>query len=77
MDTSRGFEGVLSELEARVRRLESGDVPLDEALRLFEEGVELARTCHEHLATAERRVAALSRGQAGITETPLEEPDPE
>jgi exodeoxyribonuclease VII small subunit len=75
VESAKGFEQVLAELEARVRRLESSDVPLDEALRLFEEGVELARTCHEHLATAERRVAALSRGQSGVTETPVREPE--
>lgn len=75
MESQKGFEEVLQELEARVRRLESADVALDEALRLFEEGVELARTCHEHLATAERRVAALSRGPSGVAESPLEEPE--
>ncbi len=69
-----GFEESLSELERRVRRLESGDVPLDEALRLFEEGVSLARTCHEQLEAAEKRVAALVRGPAGIGEQPLPEP---
>lgn len=65
------FETALSELERRVRRLESGDVTLDEALALFEEGVELARTCHERLEEAEQRVSRLSRGPAGIEEDPL------
>ena len=73
-DETPGFEASLQELEKRVRRLESGDVPLEEALRLFEEGVSLARTCHEHLETAEQRVAALTRGASGIEERPLPEP---
>ena len=67
----RGFEGSLASLEERVRALESGDVPLERALALFEEGVELARTCHEQLEAAEQRVAALSRGPAGPQEGPL------
>ncbi|MCO4745317.1 MAG: exodeoxyribonuclease VII small subunit [Proteobacteria bacterium] len=69
-----GFEGSLAALEERVRKLESGDVPLEDALKLFEEGVELARSCHEQLEAAEERVAALSRGTSGIEETPLPEP---
>lgn len=69
------FEGALAQLEARVRTLESGEVELDEALKLFEEGVALARTCHEQLEAAEQRVAALSRGPEGVQETPLSEPD--
>ena len=69
------FESALAQLESRVRTLEGGEVALDEALRLFEEGVSLARTCHEQLEAAEERVAALSRGPAGLRETPLDEPD--
>lgn len=69
-----GFEAALEQLEERVRRLESGDVPLDEALKLFEEGVALARTCHGHLDAAEQRVASLVMGQAGVEEQPLPEP---
>lgn len=70
-----GFETTLRELEDRVRRLEAGDVPLEDALKLFEEGVSLARACHEQLEAAEQRVAALVRGGAGIEERPLPEPE--
>ena len=66
-----GFEKSLEELEKRVRRLEQGDVPLEEALTLFEQGVALADRCQQHLEEAERRVAALSRSQRGIEESPL------
>ncbi len=69
-----GFEEALSALEAHVRRLESGEVTLEQALVLFEEGVGLARQCHEKLDAAEQRVTALSRGPAGIEETPVAEP---
>ena len=67
------FEDALAELEKRVRALEAGEVPLEQALALYEEGVALARACHEQLEVAEQRVAALSRGQRGIDETPLPE----
>lgn len=69
------FEESLAALEERVRKLESGEVPLDEALKLFEEGSALARSCHEHLDAAEQRVAALTRGTSGIEERPLAEPE--
>ena len=65
------FEHALEELERRVRKLEEGQIPLDEALTLYEEGVELARTCHEQLEAAEERVAALTRGRSGIEERPV------
>jgi exodeoxyribonuclease VII small subunit len=68
------FEAALGELEKRVRRLESGEVPLEEALRLFEEGVELARACHDHLEAAEKRVASLVRRGGSVVDQPLPEP---
>ncbi len=67
------FEQSLTELEERVRTLESGEIALDEALKLFEEGVALARACHEQLEAAEERVAALSRGARGIEDKPIAE----
>lgn len=74
-EQAQGFEGALAALEERVRRLEGGEVPLDEALTLFEEGVALARQCHEHLDAAEQRIAVLSRGTAGVEARPLAEPE--
>ena len=69
-----GFEAALQALESHVRRLEAGDVSLDEALALYEQGTELARQCHAHLDRAEARVAALARGADGIVEQPLADP---
>lgn len=69
-----GFEQSLAALEDRVRRLESGEVSLDESLDLYEQGVALARRCHEHLDRAEERVAALAQGADGPTEQPLTDP---
>ena len=73
-DENAPFEDKLATLEATVRRLESGDVPLEEALALFEQGVGLARGCHALLDAAEDRVAALARGPHGIVDRPLPEP---
>jgi exodeoxyribonuclease VII small subunit len=73
VDPASSFEDVLTELERRVKRLEAGEVPLEEALVLYEEGVELARACHERLELAEQRVAQLARGPRGIEERPVED----
>jgi len=59
------FEEALSQLEALVARLEAGDLPLEEALRAFEEGVRLTRLCTARLEDAERRVHLLTRTPEG------------
>jgi exodeoxyribonuclease VII small subunit len=53
------FEQALAELEALVERLERGDLPLDEALKTFERGVELTRHCQGSLKAAQQRVEIL------------------
>ena len=53
------FEQALAELEALVGRLERGDLPLDEALKTFERGVELTRHCQGSLKAAQQRVEIL------------------
>lgn len=53
------FEQALAELEALVARLERGDLPLDEALKTFERGVELTRHCQDSLKAAQQRVEIL------------------
>jgi exodeoxyribonuclease VII small subunit len=53
------FEQALAELEALVARLERGDMPLDDALRTFERGVELTRQCQGSLKAAHQRVEIL------------------
>ncbi|HEY7675843.1 MAG TPA: exodeoxyribonuclease VII small subunit [Candidatus Methylomirabilis sp.] len=59
------FEEALGQLEALVARLEAGDLPLEEALRAFEEGVRLTRLCAARLEDAERRVHLLTRTAEG------------
>jgi exodeoxyribonuclease VII small subunit len=54
------FEETQQELEAIVQRLESGEVPLDEALKLWERGEELYRFCKERLDSAEGKIEDLA-----------------
>ncbi len=62
------FESALGELENLVERLERGDLPLEEALKTFERGVELTRHCQSSLRSAQQKVEILLKrsGQAGI-----------
>jgi exodeoxyribonuclease VII small subunit len=53
------FEDSVQRLSEIVHRLEQGDLPLEESLRLFEEGVRLARSSQARLDTAEKRVEQL------------------
>jgi exodeoxyribonuclease VII small subunit len=59
------FEEAQKELESIVQRLETGEAPLDEALKLWERGEELYRFCKERLDAAEGRIEELAgRAQA-------------
>lgn len=69
--SDRSFEQALKELETRVVHLEKGELPLEDALRLFEEGVGLVRECHEKLDAAEARIVALTATAEGVSETPV------
>ena len=53
------FEQALKELEAIVERMEEGDTTLEEALKQFERGIELTRTCQQALKAAEQKVEIL------------------
>ena len=59
------FEEALTGLEKIVAQLEGGDLPLDDALKLFEEGVRLSRFCSTKLEEAERRIEILMKGADG------------
>jgi exodeoxyribonuclease VII small subunit len=63
------FEEALQKLEAIVAQMEEGDLPLEETLKAFEEGVRLARFCASKLDEAERKVEKLMRDQAGKLQT--------
>ena len=63
------FEEALKKLEAIVAQMEEGDLPLEESLKAFEEGVKLAKLCTKKLDEAERKVEKLIRDQAGKLQT--------
>ena len=74
------FEEALKQLEAIVSRLEIGDLPLEEALSIFEEGVRLTKLCSLRLSEAERRVNILVRNAesapGGLEERPFPDLSP-
>ncbi len=62
-----GFETTLAELEALVARMEAGNLPLEEAMRSFERGVQLTRECQAALQAAQQRVQILTQRAASTT----------
>ncbi|MCZ2073684.1 MAG: exodeoxyribonuclease VII small subunit [Bryobacterales bacterium] len=60
-EAALSFEAGLEQLEAVVKELEGGDLPLDRALELFEQGMRLSQTCRKQLEEAETRVEILTR----------------
>jgi exodeoxyribonuclease VII small subunit len=60
-----GFDDIIARLETLVTRLEDGELPLEEALSTFEQGIGLAREGERILGQAERRVELLLRGKDG------------
>ena len=65
---SPAFEEILTRLSTVVERLESGEMPLEESLALFEEGVQLSRIGAARLDDAERRIERLLH-EDGSTQT--------
>lgn len=62
-----GFERTLAELEELVARMEAGNLPLEEAMRSFERGVQLTRECQAALQAAQQRVQILTQRASGAT----------
>lgn len=71
------FEESLRKLESIVDQLEKGDLPLEESLKLFEQGIELSAFCKQELDTAEGKVQVLIKQRDGSLKTepfPSEKP---
>jgi exodeoxyribonuclease VII small subunit len=66
--TEPKFEEAMARLEELVKELESGDLPLDKSLEVFEEGIKLSRWCIKKLEEAERKVEILLKTEAGELE---------
>ena len=70
---NKSFESNMQRLEQIVRAMERGDVPLEESLKLFQEGTELVRSCNELLDNAQLQVKMIMTGSDG---RPMEEDFP-
>lgn len=65
------FEEALDKLEQKVQQLSDGKLKLDEALKAFQEGMELFKFCSERLQEAEQRVTKLVSDIEGLREEPF------
>ncbi|ABF42428.1 Exodeoxyribonuclease VII small subunit [Candidatus Koribacter versatilis Ellin345] len=66
------FEECLQRLEEVVNQLERGEVPLEQALKLFEEGVQLSNSCRKELEEAEGKVEILLKQNGKLQAEPFE-----
>lgn len=72
VDKELQFEDALQRLEAVVKKLEAGNVALDEALAFYEEGIDLIRFCNERLDAAQLRVDILRNTSEGFVTEPFD-----
>ena len=70
MEQSKSIETAMKRLEEIVRTMERGELPLEESLKLFEEGTALVRSCTKQLDEAEMKIVKLMKGSDG---TPIEQ----
>ena len=74
--TKFNLEKSLADLESLVEELESGDLPLDKAMKKFEEGIKLTRGCQAALKDAEQKVEILLKSAGGeVTLQSFDTPD--
>ena len=78
MMAEKKFENALKELEQIVEQLEDSELPLDDALKLFERGIKLSQFCSAKLDDAEQKVELLVKGANGaLHPVPFEDTDGE
>lgn len=76
VEATVSFEEALSKLEQIVERLENGDVPLEQAIELFQEGMKLSQFCSQKLEQVERKIDMLIEEDGQFTKkafTPMNE----
>lgn len=71
------FEAGLQELENIVKEMETGELPLERAITLFEQGMKLSDACRKQLEEAETRVEILTRRAGEMQPQPFKSPDKE
>jgi len=75
---SNEFEKAFQQLETIVKRLESEEMPLDESLQLFEEGIRLSRFCNQKLEEVEKKIELIlsdAKGEPRVEPFESEEDD--
>ena len=69
---TKTFEGAVEQLELIVKELETGDLPLEKAIKKFEEGVRLSKFCSKKLDETEKRITVLLENEMGdLVEEPF------
>ena len=71
MKKGQSFEQAMNRLEEISQSLESGDIPLEESIILYEEGIKLVEFCQGKLTEAEKKLQKLTRTEEGKFETTL------
>jgi len=73
---TKTFEGAVEQLEQIVKELETGDLPLEKAMKKFEEGVRLSKFCSKKLDETEKRITVLLENEKGnLVEEPFGKED--
>jgi exodeoxyribonuclease VII small subunit len=70
-ETTLSFEQAMDKLEQIVALLESGDVPLEQAIELFQEGMKLSQLCGSKLEQVEHKIEILMEQEGGLVKKPF------
>jgi exodeoxyribonuclease VII small subunit len=77
MSNKKTFEEAMEELEQIVNQLEKGDVPLEEALSIFQKGIELSQLCNKKLKHVEEQLAKVLTEDGTLKDFTVDEEDQE
>ncbi|MDE5412242.1 exodeoxyribonuclease VII small subunit [Alkalihalobacterium chitinilyticum] len=67
------FEDAITELESVVEKLEQGDVPLEEAISMFQQGMNLSKLCHDKLTVVEKQLEQILTEDGQLEEASFQE----
>ncbi|WP_216829446.1 exodeoxyribonuclease VII small subunit [Alkalihalobacterium elongatum] len=67
------FEDAINELESVVEKLEQGDVPLEEAISMFQQGMNLSKLCHDKLTVVEKQLEQILTEDGQLEEVSFQE----
>ncbi|WP_281163399.1 exodeoxyribonuclease VII small subunit [Marinococcus halotolerans] len=73
-EQEQSFEQAMEKLEQIVERLEEGEVPLEKAITMYQEGMTLSNTCHEKLQKVEKQMDEIVDENGEVTPLDSEEP---